>query len=164
MLCFACLAGWLPDREEGLSASQQLEVHRRLSLLSPLLSQVVVGLVVAPEPPSFPLPRRRDNGEDSGTQHREANKPNSRQALCYNTKASAAAALPKAEGKNNKRGGGGKKKSPSESQPFCYSRIIVLLDLRLFFFFFLYVSTLPVETIVKAKQQLALVNISSPAY
>lgn len=78
------LAGWLPDREQGLSASQQLEVTPKLPSSCGSGSRASC---------------RRDNGEDSGAQHREANKPNSRQALRYNTKASAAAALPEAEGK-----------------------------------------------------------------
>lgn len=56
---------------------------------------------------------RRDNGEDSGAQHCEANQPNSRQALRDNTKASAAAALPEAEGKTTKGEGG--EKSPLQS-------------------------------------------------
>lgn len=75
-------------------------------------------MVAALEPPAA-----RDNGEDSGAQHRQANEPNAGQALRYNTKASAAAALPEAEGKKTKRtrqgvGGG---KSPPESEPFCLS-------------------------------------------
>lgn len=71
-------------------------------------------MVVALKPPVA-----GDNGEDSGAQHREANKPNPRQALRYNTKASAAAALPEAEGK--KTTDTTKGKSPSESEPFCSS-------------------------------------------
>lgn len=92
---FCSLAGWLPDREEGLSASQQLEVTTEASL-----SSWGCGSRAS---------CRRDNGEDSDAQHRQANKPNSRQAFRYNTKASAAAALPEAEGKKTTattKGGG----------------------------------------------------------
>lgn len=90
-----------------MSASQQLEVTPKLP------SQVVVAAL---KPPC-----RRDNGEDSDAQHRQANKPNSRQALRYNTKASAAAALPEAEGKKTTDTTREGKKSPSESEPFCSS-------------------------------------------
>lgn len=81
------LAGWLPDREQGLSDSQQLEENIEASFLS-------CGR-------GFRASCRRDNGEDSGAQHREANKPNSRKTFRYITKASAAAALPEAKGKKN---------------------------------------------------------------
>lgn len=121
------LAGWLPDREEGLSASQQLEATgERLPPPPPLLKLVVAAL----EPPAA-----RDNGEDSGAQHRQANEPNAGQALRYNTKASAAAALPEAEGKKTKRtrqgvGGG---ESPPQSQNHFVCRMVAL-DLRAFLF------------------------------
>lgn len=79
-------------------------------------------MVEAPEPSC-----RRDNGEDSGSQRREANKPNSRQAFRYNTKASAAAALPEAEGKKTTDTTRGK--VPQSQNHFV--RRIIALDLRL---------------------------------
>ena len=89
-------------------------------------------MVAAPEPP-----RRRDNGEASGAQHREANKPNSRQALRGDTKASAAAAaaaaLPEAEGKKTERTRHGREKSPRSHNHFV-GRIAAFVMRALFFF------------------------------
>lgn len=82
-------------------------------------------------------PCRRDNGEDSDAQHRQANKPNSRQALRYNTKASAAAALPEAEGKKttDTTREGKKKKVPQSQNHFVLQ--IIAVQLTLFFSLFL---------------------------
>lgn len=75
-------------------------------------------------------PCRRDNGEDSDAHHRQANKPNSRQALRYNTKASAAAALPEAEGKKTTDATReGKKKVPQSQNHFVLQIIAVQLTL-----------------------------------
>lgn len=62
-------------------------------------------------------PLRRDNGEDSDPQRGEADQPDPGQALRDRTEASAAAALPEAEGKKTTDTTRGK--SPSESEPSC---------------------------------------------
>lgn len=107
------LAGRLASRPRRrfVYASQQLEVTTEASL-----SSWACGSRAS---------RRRDHGEDSDAQHRQANKPNPRQAFRYNTKASAAAALPEAEGKKTtattkeeEEEEGGK---VPESEPFCSS-------------------------------------------
>lgn len=78
------LTGRLASRPRGRSVGQPAAGGNIEASLSSCASQVS---------------SRRDNGEDSDAQHGEANKPNTGQALRYHTKASAAAALPEAEGK-----------------------------------------------------------------